>query len=80
MARELRYDQIRVNGIAPGMIRTDFAKPMLAFEEPLLEKLEVDRVGSVDDVANLAAFLGSDEASYINGETSAITGFVNHRL
>ena len=80
LARALRDNEIRVNCIAPGLIRTKFAGSLLEYEEVLKQKLEIDRVGEPEDIAAGAAFLCSKDASYVNGENLNITGFISQRL
>jgi NAD(P)-dependent dehydrogenase (short-subunit alcohol dehydrogenase family) len=65
----------RVVGIAPGLVRTDFAKVLVDnFGEQLEQGLPLKRLGEPDDIANLAVFLASDRASWITGETFVIDG------
>jgi NAD(P)-dependent dehydrogenase (short-subunit alcohol dehydrogenase family) len=65
----------RVVGIAPGLVRTDFAKVLVDnFGEQLEQGLPLKRLGEPDDIANLAVFLASDKASWITGETFVIDG------
>lgn len=65
----------RVVGIAPGLVRTDFAKVLVDnFGEQLEQGLPLKRLGEPDDIANLAVFLASDKASWITGETYVIDG------
>lgn len=80
LARELRDSQVRVNGIAPGLIRTKFAGALLEHEEVAKQKLDIDRVGEVEDIAGAASFLCSKDGSYVNGETIMVTGFISQRL
>ena len=73
--RELGPKGIRVNAVAPGFIQT----PMLAsVPETVLarmnEQVPLRRLGQPEEVANLYAFLASDEASYINGAVIEVTG------
>lgn len=70
---------IRSVTISPGCIRTpetekNFFSKVPNAEEMILDQILVDRVGEPDDVANLAAFLASDEARYINGADIIIDG------
>ena len=64
---------IRVNAIAPGFIRTDMVNEGIANnfinEKQILSVSPVERWGTAEEIANLALFLVSDEASYIIGQT-----------
>ena len=73
---------IRVNGIAPGVIKTNFSKALWENEDLLKESNEVfmKRIGYPEEVAGAAAFLCSDDASYMTGETLIIDGGSNSRL
>ncbi len=79
LAVELARDGIRVNGIAPGYIRTAQA---LSEEHSLgLQGLEeaasfipMGRVGEPEDIADVAVFLASDAARYITGQTIVVDG------
>lgn len=66
---------VNVNAIAPGWINTDMNKDLtpdiMEFEK---ERILKKRIGTPEDVANLTAFLVSDEANYINGEVIVIDG------
>jgi NAD(P)-dependent dehydrogenase (short-subunit alcohol dehydrogenase family) len=65
----------RVVCLAPGLIRTDFAKVLIDnFGNQLERSLPLGRLGEPDDIANMAVFLASDLASYITGETFVIDG------
>ncbi len=65
----------RVVGIAPGLVKTDFAKVLVDnFGEQLERSLPTRRLGEPEDIANLAVFLASDRASWITGETYVIDG------
>lgn len=68
---------VRVNAISPGLIATDFSKPLLAnaaFLEKRLPMTPLRRVGTVEDVANAALFLASDAASFITGHNLVVDG------
>lgn len=80
LARELRESKIRVNCIAPGLIRTKFAGALLEHEEIAKQKLEIDRVGEPEDIAGAASFLCSQDGSYVNGENLMVTGFISQKL
>ena len=65
----------RVVGVAPGLIVTDFAQMLVDnFGETLAKRLPTKRLGQPQDIANLVAFLASDLASWITGETYVIDG------
>ena len=69
---------IRFVAIAPGAIRTEGAfsrlLPTQEFEKRLLAHNPLHRFGTLDEIANLAAFLISDQAGYINGEMVTMDG------
>jgi 3-oxoacyl-[acyl-carrier protein] reductase len=78
-AAEVGQYGIRVNAIAPGLIYNDFllkVYPAEFFEGYAERRSRVGRVGQPEDVAALAAFLLSDRAGYITGETYGISGGV----
>jgi NAD(P)-dependent dehydrogenase (short-subunit alcohol dehydrogenase family) len=65
----------RVVGIAPGLVKTDFAAVLVDnFGDSLAKRLPLKRLGEPQDIANLATFLVSDAASWITGETYVIDG------
>lgn len=67
--------QTRVVGIAPGLVKTDFAQVLVDnFGERLAATIPSGRLGEPQDIANLATFLVSDLASWITGETYVIDG------
>ncbi len=68
MAREWHQYNIRVNAIAPGMIKTRFSEVL--WKGTPAE----DRIAVPEDVAGAALYLASDASEYVNGETIAITG------
>jgi len=75
-AVELAAENITVNGVEPGFIRTD-AMDILADEEGLrrLESyIPQKQLGKPEDIANAMLFLASDEASYVTGQTIIVDG------
>lgn len=75
LARELAPYGIRVNAIAPGFIATDMVANLPEDKiQEYLTQIPLGRLGKVEEVAELAAFLASDEASYITGQTLVIDG------
>lgn len=63
---------IRVNAVGPGSIETNMLKKAMAdsaAREKLLSRTPLGRLGQPEEIANVVAFLASDEASYIAGET-----------
>jgi NAD(P)-dependent dehydrogenase (short-subunit alcohol dehydrogenase family) len=68
---------VRVNAIAPAMVRTEFSRKIWdGREEALAKRYPLGRLGTPDDVGRAAAFLLSDDASWITGETLTIDGGV----
>lgn len=68
---------IRANGIAPGLIKTDFSRALWENEQ-LLRRVEqgtpVPRIGQPEDVAGVALFLASRAAAYVTGQTLVVDG------
>jgi 3-oxoacyl-[acyl-carrier protein] reductase len=66
---------VRVNGIAPAVVKTQFARALYEKdEEAAAARYPLQRLGVPTDTAKLAAFLLSDDASWITGQTVAIDG------
>ncbi|MCI8667935.1 MAG: 3-oxoacyl-[acyl-carrier-protein] reductase [Lachnospiraceae bacterium] len=75
VAKELGSRNITVNAIAPGYIGTDMTDSLPdAAKEKITSAIAMKRMGTVEDVANLAAFLASDKASYITGQVIGVDG------
>lgn len=72
LAIELKETGIRVNAIAPGIIRTKFAEVLVDMVEKNQESEFA--IGKADDVAHLAYFLASEKSYFINGNIIEITG------
>lgn len=75
LAKEVASRNITVNAIAPGYIETDMTDQLTeAQQETLKATIPMNRMGTVDDVANGALFLASPLADYITGTTLHING------
>ena len=75
LSLELGGKGITVNCVAPGFIDTDIIKTVPeAYMQALLARNPAGRLGKPEEVANLVAFLCSDQAAYINGECIKICG------
>lgn len=78
LAAELGPKNIRVNAVNPGMVETEGTRaagiPESDFRRDVQSKTPLGRIGRVDDIAPAVAFLASEEASWITGETLIIAG------
>lgn len=75
LAKELAKHNIRVNAVAPGEILTDMTKDDIAKSgNEYLKQIPLGRFGKPEEVAAVVAFLVSDDASYITGETINVNG------
>jgi 3-oxoacyl-[acyl-carrier protein] reductase len=75
LAKELGSRAITVNSVAPGFIDTDMTKTLSDDNKTLmLSQIPLGRLGSADEIAAAVAFLVSDAAGYITGETLHING------
>ena len=86
MARELAGSSIRVNAVCPGVITTDFTRWRFELEAKVLNSTEDDReaemvqsipmgrLGIPAEVANLVAYLASNQSSYTTGQAINVTG------
>ena len=79
LAVEYGPHNVRVNTIAPGLIRTDFARAL--WEDPQMLKQRPDttplrRIGEPDEIAGAAVFLASRAGSFITGQSIVIDGGV----
>lgn len=74
-SRELGPKGVRANAVAPGFVRTPILNSM---PDKVIEGMEsrvpLKRLGQPEDIANVYAFLASDEAAYINGAVIEVTG------
>lgn len=77
LAFEYGPDNIRVNAIAPGLVRTDFARALWEDEERVKRqnaKTPLGRLGEADEIAGVAVMLASAAGGYVSGETIAVDG------
>lgn len=79
LAVEFGPHNVRVNCIAPGLIRTDFARALWEDEAALADRLRgtpLGRIGEPDEIAGAAVFLASAASSYMTGQSLVIDGGV----
>lgn len=77
LARELAKDRIRVNAVAPGIIRTDMVANLPeSMIQPLIKNIPLGRMGEGEDIANAFLYLSSDLASYVTGAILSVDGGV----
>ncbi len=77
VAREVGSRNITANVIAPGFIISDMTDKLpLDMKDNILSRIPLKRFGTPDDIAGLAAFLASDEASYITAQVICVDGGV----
>ncbi|WP_434777773.1 3-oxoacyl-ACP reductase FabG [Neisseria sp. Ec49-e6-T10] len=75
MAREVGSRNITVNCVAPGFIDTDMTRALPEEQrEMLVKNIALGRLGSAQDIAEMVAFLASDKATYITGQTLHVNG------
>ncbi|HHI76384.1 MAG TPA: 3-oxoacyl-ACP reductase FabG [Gammaproteobacteria bacterium] len=75
LAQEIGSRGITVNAVAPGFIDTDMTRELPeAQREALLAQIPVGRLGAPEEIAAAVAFLASDAAAYITGETLHVNG------
>jgi NAD(P)-dependent dehydrogenase (short-subunit alcohol dehydrogenase family) len=77
LAQEFGADNVRVNTIAPGLIKTDFARAL--WEDPdraarAARSIPLKRLGEPDDIAGLAVLLASEAGRYVTGQTWVADG------
>jgi NAD(P)-dependent dehydrogenase (short-subunit alcohol dehydrogenase family) len=67
--------KVRVNCLAPGLVKTDFARALWeAGEDAIAKRFPMRRLGEPEDIAGAAVFLASDAASWLTGQTLVIDG------
>jgi len=82
MAKDVGSRGIRVNCVAPGIIQTAFSEALWKNEaaQQRLDEIPLRRFGTSQDCAGPVAFLVSDDASYMTGETILVAGGITARL
>jgi len=83
LGAETASDNIRVNCVAPGVVRTKFAAALTENDdiaEKVLETVPLGRFGTPAEMGGAVSFLASDESSYITGETLVVAGGMHARL
>ena len=75
LSKELAKANIRVNAIAPGFVDTKMNSQISTeYMQKMLEQIALRRIAAPVEIAKLAVFLGSDDSSYITGQTIRIDG------
>jgi NAD(P)-dependent dehydrogenase (short-subunit alcohol dehydrogenase family) len=78
LTKQLAYElgpAVRVNALAPGLIKTEFARAHWEpREESIVSRIPLRRLGEPDDIATAALFLASDAAKWITGQTLVVDG------
>ena len=84
LGTELAPKGIRINALAPGVIKTKFSEALWKDKDPesdaQLASIPMGRYGDPDEVGALGCFLCSNDASYITGETIVVAGGLQSRL
>ena len=74
-ARELAKRNVTVNAVAPGFIATDMTDVLPEkVKQDLVAQIPMERLGSVDDIANAVLFLASERSNYITGQVLGVNG------
>lgn len=74
-AKELASRNVTVNAVAPGFICTDMTEALSdKVKDEMLKNIPAGKFGTTEDVANLVAFLVSDQAAYITGQVISVDG------
>lgn len=83
LANEVAADNIRVNCVAPGLVKTKFASALTDNDniaDKVLENIPLNRFGVSDDIGGIVSFLASQDAAYITGENIVVAGGTQSRL
>ena len=77
-AKELSPLQVRVNAVAPGIVKTERFEELYEADgnkiDQRISRIALGRLGTPQDVANAVSFLASDRASYISGQILGVDG------
>ena len=75
VSKELGQYNIRVNGIAPGLIDTDMGNYKSEAElKKVLDRMSIHRMGKTEEVAKAALYIASEDASYMTGHIMVLDG------
>jgi len=75
LAKEVASDGVRVNCIAPGLVRSDMGNKVIGFfGEGLVQTIPLGRAGEPTDIGRAAVFLASDDGSWITGKILRVDG------
>ena len=75
LAKELAARGLRVNAVAPGFVETDMTADLSdEIKDKAVQAIPLGRMGAATDIAKAVAFLASDDASYITGQTLVVDG------
>jgi 3-oxoacyl-[acyl-carrier protein] reductase len=75
LAKEVAGRNIRVNCIAPGYVQTEMTSILSEdIQKKILQSIPMKKMGNIEDIAQAASFLASDQSSYITGQTLIVDG------
>ena len=75
LAREIGVRGINVNAIAPGFIDTDMTRVLTEEQKKnILSQIPLNKFGNIEDIANTALFLASENSNYITGQVIHVDG------
>jgi 3-oxoacyl-[acyl-carrier protein] reductase len=79
MAREVATRNITVNSVLPGYVNTDIVSDLTQeMSDLILAHIPMNRFGTPDEIAGMVAFLCTEEASYITGQSLCVDGGITH--
>ena len=77
-AKELGSRNVRVNAVAPGFIKTPMTDALTEEQKnAMLAQVAMRRYGEVEEIANVVAFLASDQSSYVTGQVIEVSGGIS---